>query len=145
MAGFITAEQMRGARAMLRWEQEELAKKASVSVKTIKRMEATSGKMDARSDFSVMRAFELAGIEFLEGEHGRRRGDGVRFMADRTLRLRETLTENISTHLGYTLKYLVDEDQDVFERSNEEIVTLIMGKLQAEITDQLRSTLNKRA
>jgi hypothetical protein len=91
-----------------------------------------------------MKALELAGIEFLEGEHGRRRSEGVRFLADRTAKLREELTENVSRHFGYALKYLVDEDQEVFQRSNEEIVELIMGKLQEEVKSELHKTLNKR-
>jgi len=145
MSGFITAEQMRAARAMLRWEQEELAEKARVSVKTIKRMEASTGKMDSRSDFSVMKAFELAGIEFLEGDDRRRRGEGVRFKADRTAPLREELVENVSRNFGYTLKHLSDEDQDVFERPADELIALIMTTLQEQIRDELRMTLNKRA
>jgi transcriptional regulator with XRE-family HTH domain len=144
MSGFITAEQMRAARAMLRWEQEELAERARVSAKTIKRMEATSGKMDSRSDFAVMKAFELAGIEFLDGDDRRRRGEGVRFQADRTAKLREDLVENVTRGLGYNLKRLVDEDQDVFERPTNEIIEFIMVKLQEEFRMELRSTLNKR-
>jgi transcriptional regulator with XRE-family HTH domain len=144
MSGFITAEQIRAARAMLRWEQEELAEKARVSVKTIKRMEATTGKMDSRSDYSVMKAFELAGIEFLDGDDRRRRGEGVRFNADRTATLRERLTEEISSSMTYALKELVDEDQDVFERDADEVINLVMAKLQENMRYQLRVTLNKR-
>jgi hypothetical protein len=144
MSGFITAEQMRAARAMLRCEQEELAERARVSVKTIKRMEATTGKMDSRSDFSVMRAFELAGIEFLDADDHRRHGEGVRFQVDRTAKLREDLVENVSGGLASSLKHLVDEDQDLFERSADEIIEFVMAKLQDEVRMGLRSTLNKR-
>jgi hypothetical protein len=130
---------------MLRWEQEELAERARVSVKTIKRMEATTGKMDSRSDFSVMRAFELAGIEFLDADDYRRHGEGVRFQVDRTAKLREDLVENVSGGLASSLKHLVDEDQDLFDRSADEIIEFVMAKLQDQVRLGLRSTLNKRA
>jgi hypothetical protein len=107
-------------------------------------MEATTGKMDSRSDYSVMKAFELAGIEFLDGDDRRRRGEGVRFNADRTATLRERLTEEISSSMTYALKELVDEDQDVFERDADEVINLVMAKLQENMRYQLRVTLNKR-
>jgi DNA-binding XRE family transcriptional regulator len=64
----LTGEQLRAGRAMLGWDQSELAEKADVSLKTIKRMEATSGRIDARSTWSVKNALEIAGIEFLDGD-----------------------------------------------------------------------------
>ena len=74
----LTGEQLRAGRAMLGWDQSELAEKANVSLKTIKRMEATSGQINARSTWSVKNALEIAGIEFLGGDGDwRTRGDGV--------------------------------------------------------------------
>lgn len=145
MSGFITAEQMRAARAMLRWEQEEVAEKARVSVKTVKRMEATSGRMDSRSDYAVMKAFELAGIEFMEGDYRNRRGEGVRFQADRTEKLRDTIVENAASQLRHSLKYLVDQDPEVFERPSDEIEGIVILQLQEALRFELRTTLNKRA
>ena len=40
----ITAEQIKAARALLRLEQEELARRSGVSVTTIRRLEAASGE-----------------------------------------------------------------------------------------------------
>ena len=63
----ITAEQIKAARALLRMEQEELARRASVSVTTIRRLEAASG------EYTVAEATAgspEAGVEFIH--------DGVR-------------------------------------------------------------------
>lgn len=63
----ITAEQIRAARALLRLEQEELARKVGVSITTIRRLEAPSGmELVARDTAdSVVRALQEAGVEFI--------------------------------------------------------------------------------
>ncbi len=66
----MTAEQLRAARALLRWDQSELAKAASVSVETIKRLEKMNGPlMDVRAGTlaAIEAAFEKEGIEFTNG------------------------------------------------------------------------------
>jgi hypothetical protein len=77
----ISAEQLRAARAMLRWEQSSVAREANVSVETIKRLEKLTGPLNAarRATIDVIkRAFEKNGIEFLAPEEGVF-GSGVRF------------------------------------------------------------------
>lgn len=65
----VTGEQLRGARAMARIEQRELAQKAGVSVDTIKRLERTVGPISANVNTmaSIVRSLEEAGIEFTNG------------------------------------------------------------------------------
>ena len=65
----VTGEQLRGARAMARIEQSELAQKAGVSVDTIKRLERTGGPISANVNTmaSIVRVLEEAGIEFTNG------------------------------------------------------------------------------
>jgi transcriptional regulator with XRE-family HTH domain len=67
----LTSEQIRGARAMLRMEQRELADKSGVSLETIKRIERTPGPISAYTGTvdKLRRALESAGIEFSEGDH----------------------------------------------------------------------------
>src|SRR5438270_8681953 len=98
--GYHTGEQLRAARAMLGWEQSELAEKANISVKTVKRLEATNGRVDAHSEWSVVHAFERAGIEFVGDHDWSERSDGVRFVKDRTAKLRREVVEHVSTSLG---------------------------------------------
>jgi len=73
----ITAEQIRGARGILRWSLRDLAKASGVSVPTIQRMEACDGvpKSTATNLDLVERALEKAGIEFIDQNGG---GPGVR-------------------------------------------------------------------
>ena len=63
----LTADQLRAARAMLNWGQEQLAQESGISRPTIKRMEGPMGP--ARSSVATLEAvrdaLEAAGIEFL--------------------------------------------------------------------------------
>ena len=71
----ITAEQIRGARALLRWSARQLANGSGVSWATIQRMEASNGVPSGRSTSleQVQRTLESAGIIFIDAEEG---GDG---------------------------------------------------------------------
>ena len=73
----LTGEQLRAARAMLRWDQSKLATESDVSLPTIKRLEKMSGEVsgNVRTINAVQSAFESAGVEFLEPDNG---GPGVR-------------------------------------------------------------------
>jgi transcriptional regulator with XRE-family HTH domain len=66
----ITSELVRAARALLRWEQRHLAEASSVSLPTIKRLEAKPGILVAHNSTvtALRRAFEAAGIEFTNGD-----------------------------------------------------------------------------
>src|SRR5689334_930211 len=73
----LTSELIRAARALLRWEQRDLSGASSVSLPTIKRLEARPGALAAHSSTlaSLRSAFEKAGIEFIDENGG---GPGVR-------------------------------------------------------------------
>ena len=73
----LTGEQLRGARAMARIEQGDLATRAGVSVDTIKRLERISGPVSANTLTidAIRRALEAAGVEFIPENGG---GAGVR-------------------------------------------------------------------
>ena len=139
----ITGEQLRAARAMLGWEQTELAQRANVSVKTIKRLEAVFGPINARSNWSIQNALELAGIEFLDAEDHGSRGDGIRFNKDRTAKLRRQLTEDVSRWLEVTLKAAVEKDEDLFERPAKEIVEIISAEIRDKLTESIEHSLQK--
>lgn len=63
----VTAEQIKAARTLLRLEQDELARRAGVSISTIRRVEATSGGLVAEATMgAVLHAFEEAGVEFIQ-------------------------------------------------------------------------------
>jgi transcriptional regulator with XRE-family HTH domain len=64
----VTPEQIRAARALLRMEQEELAKRAGVSVTTIRRLEAAKGEYAVASETAerVQVVLQEAGVEFID-------------------------------------------------------------------------------
>jgi predicted transcriptional regulator len=73
----LSSELVRAARALLRWEQRDLAAASSISLATIKRLEAQPGAMAAHTSTlaSLKRAIEEAGVELIEENGG---GPGVR-------------------------------------------------------------------
>ena len=73
----LSSDQIRGARAILRLSQADLAEAASVSLETIKRLEAMHGELKVRLDTltRIKDALERAGVEFIPENGG---GAGVR-------------------------------------------------------------------
>ncbi|MGU3284437.1 transcriptional regulator [Methylobacterium mesophilicum] len=66
----LTSEQLRAARAMLRWDQATVAGRAKVSPETVKRLEKMDGPLLATTVATLNaleEAFRAAGIEFLTG------------------------------------------------------------------------------
>lgn len=65
----ITGRQLRAARALIGWEQVELARRARVAIGTIRRMESFPGEIGSRTSTlsQVLSTLERAGIEFLNG------------------------------------------------------------------------------
>jgi transcriptional regulator with XRE-family HTH domain len=67
----LTAEQLRAARALLRWDQSTIAEKAGVSIETIKRLERLDGTLlttKVGTLNAIMKAFRSAGVEFTNGD-----------------------------------------------------------------------------
>ncbi len=73
----LTSFQIRAARALVNWSAKELARRSSVSLRTIRRAEIGEGQtsLTAPNDLAIRRAFELAGVEFINENGG---GAGVR-------------------------------------------------------------------
>ena len=77
----ITAAQMRAARALLGIDQRELAGRASLSLPTIQRMEASDGVVRGNVDslMKLVDALAANGIELIgEGATSDKGGRGVR-------------------------------------------------------------------
>ena len=73
----VSIRQVKAARALLAWSQEDLARAASLSVPTIKRLEAQDGPLGGRSETEskICSALSRAGVEFIDENGG---GPGVR-------------------------------------------------------------------
>jgi transcriptional regulator with XRE-family HTH domain len=63
----ITGEQIRAARAMLKWTADDLAKKSEIGVATIRRLEAMNGlpSGQARILDAIQKTLEEGGVEFI--------------------------------------------------------------------------------
>ena len=71
----VSIPQIKAARALLGWSQDDLAARSGVSQPTIKRLEAEGGELGGRAETGekIRRALQKAGIEFINGD-----GPGVR-------------------------------------------------------------------
>ena len=63
----ITSDQIRAARALLRWSGKELAEKTGLGFSTLMRLEVLEGvpAAQAKTLDAIQKAFEKAGIEFI--------------------------------------------------------------------------------
>ncbi len=64
----ISSDQIRAAKAILRWSGEELAQRAGVSLSTIRRVESSMGvpeTQNMKTLVSIKRALEEGGVEFI--------------------------------------------------------------------------------
>jgi transcriptional regulator with XRE-family HTH domain len=73
----VSISQLKAARMLVSWSQEELASAAGISLPTIKRLEAAKGLLGGRETTAqkIRNALEKAGIEFIDENGG---GPGVR-------------------------------------------------------------------
>jgi transcriptional regulator with XRE-family HTH domain len=71
----ISSDQCRAARGLLDWSQQELAEKAGIGIVTVRQLEAGIQKPRRATLEVVRRAFEAAGVEFIDENGG---GAGVR-------------------------------------------------------------------
>jgi transcriptional regulator with XRE-family HTH domain len=76
----LTSDQIRAARALVRWSAEDLAKESGVGLSTIRRIEGAQGvpSASAKNLALIQEALERAGVQFVEGNGG---GPGVRLRA----------------------------------------------------------------
>jgi transcriptional regulator with XRE-family HTH domain len=81
----VSIRQVKAARALLSWSQEELSAKSGVSFATIKRLESGTGALGGRSETiaKIYSALEKAGIAFIDENGG---GEGVRLRQPRKRR-----------------------------------------------------------
>jgi predicted transcriptional regulator len=73
----VSIRQIKAARALLDWSQDDLARAAEVSIPTIKRLEALDGPLGGRGQTAerIVAAIMSEGVEFIDENGG---GPGVR-------------------------------------------------------------------
>jgi len=78
----ITSDQIRAARALLRWSGKDLAEKTGLGFSTLMRLEVLDGVPSAQAKTleTIQKVFEQAGIEFIGTPED---GAGVRWKTSR--------------------------------------------------------------
>ncbi|WP_375780213.1 helix-turn-helix domain-containing protein [Bradyrhizobium sp. ma5] len=73
----VSIRQIKAARALLNWSQEQLAVAAGISIPTVKRLEAQDGQLGGREGTAtkILNSMRAAGVEFIDENGG---GPGVR-------------------------------------------------------------------
>jgi hypothetical protein len=73
----LSSAQIRAARSLLKWTVADLARHSSLGLNTIKRAEVAENgtSLTKANDIAIRRAFEAAGVEFIDENGG---GPGVR-------------------------------------------------------------------
>jgi predicted transcriptional regulator len=68
----LSIRQLKAARELVAWSQEELAGKSGVSLPTIQRLEAAGGDLGGRPETGekIIAALEKVGVEFLDDGQG---------------------------------------------------------------------------
>jgi predicted transcriptional regulator len=77
----ITSAQCRGARGLLDWSQQDLARNSGVGTVAIHQLESGTSQPRRATVDVIRRAFEEAGVEFIEENGG---GAGVRLKKPRS-------------------------------------------------------------
>jgi transcriptional regulator with XRE-family HTH domain len=75
--GSLKARQIRAARALLDWSQDDLANASGLSIATIRKMELGHISPRGKTTSSFRRTFEDAGLEFIEPDGVRHRPDEI--------------------------------------------------------------------
>lgn len=77
----MSPAQSRAARGLLKWNQDDLAREARVSVVTVRNFENERSSPQRATADVIQRALEAAGVEFIAANGG---GPGVRLREPRS-------------------------------------------------------------
>ena len=73
----LAPEQSRAARAWLEWSQTDLAKRANLSLSTVRDFEKGRRTPISNNIEAIRRAFEAEGVDFINDAKGKPTGIGV--------------------------------------------------------------------
>ena len=76
----ISPRQIKAARALLGWSQQDLADRAILSLNAVKRLEAEQSDPRVSTVLAIKTSLESGGVEFLAAGGGH--GEGVRMASD---------------------------------------------------------------
>jgi transcriptional regulator with XRE-family HTH domain len=87
----LQTAQIRAARALLGWRQDDLARAAKVGIATIRRIESLDGPFMGKVPtlVRIQEAFERAGIQFIDADSTG--GMGLRMLLAKTTKSRKSM------------------------------------------------------
>jgi len=96
----ITITQIRAARSLIDWTQQDLAKATGLSLAAVNNLERGIGMPRMQTLLYVQQALERAGVEFLEGPGVRLRGEAFEYLHFEGKNALKGQTDDIITHVG---------------------------------------------
>src|SRR5208283_2560498 len=102
-AEIIIPAQIRAARALLGWSQEQLTKEAEVGLSTVRDTESERRAADTGAVASIRRALWNGGVVFTAGREGE--GPGVRLVANRPNIIRRPTTMQKWEGMPFTIEW----------------------------------------
>jgi len=73
----VSSKQIRAARALLDWSQDDLANASGLSIATIRKLELGHISPRGKTTIQIQNAFEGAGLEFIDPNGVRQRPEGI--------------------------------------------------------------------
>jgi transcriptional regulator with XRE-family HTH domain len=99
----VVPAQIRAARAMLEWSQDDLAANSGVSLTTVRDVESQRRPLDTSAAAEILRALENAGVIFIAGAADA--GPGVRLVAGRPQVIRPPSVMTMWDGLPFTVEW----------------------------------------
>jgi transcriptional regulator with XRE-family HTH domain len=126
-----TGKQIRAARALLGWDAKDLAAKANIAERSILNHERGDNRPKPKTMDKIIRVFNDAGIEFIEGEGVRRRSGDVEVFEghERFFDFTEFVYNYLRLHGGEVCIKAVDERLFLKYRREPEIYRQRMKEL----------------
>jgi transcriptional regulator with XRE-family HTH domain len=148
MTDTVIPAQIRAARSLVNWSQEDLAKAAAIALTSVRDIEGEKRAGDSGTVTNVRRALENEGVEFLPGTADY--GPGVRLVGDRPNLVRRptvmTMWEGLplevqfkgKTFIAFITREALDDLGGLTKKEPDEVYFKIFEKYRGSILDGLR-------
>ena len=150
----ILPAQIRAARSLLNWLQDDLAKAADVALTSVRDIEGEKRSAASGTFASVRRALENAGVEFLAGTKDH--GPGVRLVVNRPNLVRRpsvmTMWEGMPIEVNFKgrtfdafiRREVLDDLGGLTKKEPDEVYFGIFDKHRAAILDGIRNAFDDK-
>lgn len=153
MSETVIPAQIRAARSLLNWSQEDLAAAAAVALTSVRDIEGEKRAGDSRTFEKVRRALENEGVEFLSGSADY--GPGLRLGGDRPNLIRRptvmTMWEGMpievefkgKTFCAFIRREILDDLGRLQNKQPDEVYFKIFDEYRGSILDGVRDAFSQ--